>query len=81
MKWAQKAAVIFLRNIAGPCFVLGGIWFILLPFAFASMQDPDKPLSWSEYLGLIIRGGSGSFVIGLTLLVFGAMLARIRSGD
>jgi hypothetical protein len=75
--WIRKICFIVTRIILAPCAILGGLGFILLPFAFATMQDPDKPLSWSEYLGVVFRGGIESFVIAAALFTFGVVIARV----
>jgi hypothetical protein len=75
--WVREIYFILVRVILAPCMILGGLWFILLPFAFATMQDPDKPLGWREYLGVVFKGGGESFVIGIAMIVFAVIVARI----
>jgi hypothetical protein len=77
VSWIRKIYFICSRIILAPCLILGGLWFILLPFAFASMQDPDKPLSWSEYFGVVMSGGTVAFLIGIAMMIFGAVVARV----
>ncbi len=77
MFWIRIIYFILTRIILAPCAILGGLGFILLPFAFATMQDPDKPLSWSQYLGVVFRGGIESFVIAAALFTFGVVIARV----
>ncbi len=77
MFWVRKICFILSRIILAPCMILGGLSFILLPFALATMQDPDKPLTWSEYLGAVLRGGSDTIGIGIALIIFGVVIARI----
>jgi hypothetical protein len=77
MKWARKICFILLRIILGPCIILGGLSFILLPFAFATMQDPSKPLSWGEYLAVVWKGGADAFAIGIVTIIFGVVIATI----
>jgi hypothetical protein len=57
--------------------ILGGFWFILLPFAFATLQDPDKPLSWSEYLSLVFTKGSDALAVGMAMIIFGVLIMRV----
>ena len=78
MFWIRKICFILTRIIVAPAAILAGLWFILMPFAFATMQDPDKPLSWSEYLGVVFRGdGLDCFVIAGGLIAFGVVVARV----
>lgn len=78
MFWIRKICFILTRIVIAPAAILAGLGFILLPFAFATMQDPDKPLSWSEYLGVVFRGGGlDSFVIAAGLIAFGVVVARV----
>ncbi len=77
MFWIRKIYFILTRIVLAPSAILGGLGFILLPFAFATMQDPDQPLSWSEYLGVVFRGGIESFVIAAALFTFGVVIARV----
>ena len=79
MAWfIRKLCFILLRIILVPCMILGGLLFGLLPFAFATIQDPDKPLSWREYLGVVFgNGGTECFVIAAAAITFGVVIARI----
>jgi hypothetical protein len=77
VKWARKICFILLRIILAPGMILGGLSFILLPFAFATIQDPDKPLGWSEYLGVVFSGGSEAFAIGIMMIIFGVVIAGV----
>ncbi len=60
--------------IVAPPLVLGGLWCIALPFAFARMRDPDIPLGWGEYLGLIVSQGTGAIGLGMLLIVLGVWI-------
>jgi hypothetical protein len=73
--WIRKICFILLRIVLAPCMILGGLWFILLPFGFATMQDPSTPWSWSEYFATVWRGGSDALVIGVIAIIFGVVLA------
>jgi hypothetical protein len=75
--WIRKFYFILLRIIVAPLMVLAGLWWIFMPFAFATMQDPDKPLSRSEYLALVFKGGTECFVIGIAMIAFGVIVAGI----
>ena len=78
MFWIRKICFILTRIILAPAAILAGLGFVLMPFAFATMQDPDKPLSWSEYLGMVFRGGGiDCFVIAAGLIAFGVVVARV----
>ena len=68
------------RFVVAPLFVLGGLWFLAMPFAFATMLDgdPNSPMTWREYLGAVWSGGATAFVLGLGLLVAGVYLASLR---
>jgi hypothetical protein len=76
--WIRGICFILTRIIVAPAAILAGLAFILLPFAFATMQDPDKPLSWSEYLGVVFRGGGIDwFVYAAGLIAIGVVVARV----
>jgi hypothetical protein len=75
MWWARTLRFILFSFIVAP-WILAGAFFLILPFAFATMQDPDKPLSWSEYLAVVWKGGSECFVVGSAMIIFGVMIAR-----
>ena len=77
MWWARKICFVLLRIILAPCIILGGLSFILLPFAFATMQDPSKPLGWGEYLAAVWKGGADAFAIGIILIIAGVTVAGI----
>jgi hypothetical protein len=66
-----------IRFILGPLFVLGGLWFMAMPFAFATMSfgDREAPPTWAEYLGEVFRGGADALGIGLVLFIVGLYLA------
>ena len=68
------------RFILGPVFVLGGLWFVAMPFAFASMSFGDRvsPPTWDDYLGEVFRVGVSSLGMGLLLVVGGLYLAVSR---
>jgi hypothetical protein len=65
------------RLIFGPLLILGGLWFIAMPFAFATMRFGGRETepTWAEYLGEVFRGGVSSFSVGLILLVVGLFVA------
>jgi len=65
--------------IVAPPLVLGGLWCIALPFAFASMRDPNIPLGWGEYLRLIVSQGSGAIGLGMVLIVLGVWIGAAGS--
>src|SRR4051794_4883433 len=69
------------RFVVAPLFVLGGLWFLALPFVFATMLDggPDAPMTWREYLGAVWRGGASSLVIGILMILGGLYLGAARS--
>jgi hypothetical protein len=76
--WIRKICFILTRIILAPAAIFAGLGFILMPFAFATMQDPEKPLSWSEYLGVVFRGGGiECFVIAAGLIAFGIVIATV----
>jgi hypothetical protein len=62
-----------IRFIQGPLLILGGLWFIAMPFGFATMRFGDRvsPPPWGEYLGEVFRGGASSIAIGLILVIGG----------
>jgi hypothetical protein len=55
------------RFIVGPFLILGGLWFIAMPFAFATMRFGGRETepAWGEFLGEVFRGGVSSFTKGL----------------
>jgi hypothetical protein len=65
------------RFILGPLLILGGLWFIALPFAFATMRFGDRlsPPPCAEYLTEVFRGGILAFAIGLILVTGGLFAA------
>ena len=69
------------RFLIGPLLVLGGSWFIFLPFGFASMKfgDADPPPGWAESPGQVLKGGASSIAIGFTLAVGGLWPASGRA--
>lgn len=71
------------RFVLGPLLVLGGLWFIALPFAFAAMigGDRDVPPGWGEYLGHVYTGGVSSISMGLILIIGGTCLAATRDSS
>ncbi len=78
MFWIRKICFILTRIILAPAAIVAGLGFIVMPFAFATMQDPDKPLSWSEYLSVVFGGGGiDCFVIASGLIAFGVVIARV----
>ena len=77
MFWIRKICFILTRIILAPAAMFAGLGFILMPFAFATMQDPEKPLSWSEYFGMVFRGGIECFVIAAGLIKSGIVIATI----
>lgn len=68
------------RFVLAPLLILGGLWFIAIPFAFATMRDgdPDAPQGWREYLGEVFTAGVSSLAIGLVLIAGGFYLAATR---
>jgi threonine/homoserine/homoserine lactone efflux protein len=68
-----------IRFVVGPLLVFGGLWFIALAFAFATLaDDPDAPFSWVDYLGVVFHGGASSIAIGLVMIIGGIYLAASR---
>jgi hypothetical protein len=69
------------RFVLGPSLMLGGLWFIAMPFAFATLRfggrETEPP--WTEYLGEVFRGGVSSFSTGLILLAAGPFVAAPRN--
>jgi hypothetical protein len=65
------------RFILGPLLIFGGLWFIAMPFAFATMRFGGRETepSWAEYFGEVFRGGVSSFSVGLILLFVGLFVA------
>jgi hypothetical protein len=63
--------------IVAPPLVLGGLWFILLPFAFARLRfaDPNAHPGWGEYLTEVLTSGLVSFSIGIGLITVGMVIA------
>ena len=65
------------RFILGPLLILGGLWFIAMPFAFATMRfggrETEPP--WAAYLGEVFRGGVSLFSMGFILLIVGLFVA------
>ena len=68
------------RFILGPLLILGGLWFIALPFAFVTMAfgGRDAPPGWGEYLGKVFTDGVSSISMGLILVIGGIYLAATR---
>jgi hypothetical protein len=66
-----------IRFILGPLLILGGLWFIAMPFGFATMRFGDRvsPPPWGEYLGEVFRGGASSIAVGLILVIAGLLVA------
>jgi hypothetical protein len=71
------------RFVLGPLFVLGGLWCIAMAFASATLRDgdPDAPLSWRDYLGVVFSDGLSSICMGLIGIVGGIYLAATRSSS
>jgi hypothetical protein len=65
------------RFVLAPLLILGGLWFIALPFGFVSMAfgGRETPPTWGEYLAEVWRGGVTSISWGLILVVGGLLLA------
>jgi hypothetical protein len=63
--------------ILAPLLILGGLWFIAMPFAFATMRFGDRmsPPPWGEYLSEVFSGGISSVAIGLILVIGGLFVA------
>jgi hypothetical protein len=70
--WVRK-----IRFIVAPPIILAGLFFVFLPFAFATMLDgdPDKPLGWREYLGEVFTHGIDSLSIGVPAIILGFTIA------
>jgi len=68
------------RFVLGPLLVLGGLWFIAIPFAFATLLygDRDAPPGWGEYLGDVFTRGVSPIGMGLVLMIGGIYLAATR---
>ncbi len=68
-----------IRFILAPPIILAGLFFIFLPFGFATMLDgdPDKPLGWPDYLRIVItsRDGVGTLAIGMVAIILGIYIA------
>lgn len=66
-----------IRFILGPLLILGGLWFIAMPFGFAWMRfgGREVPPPWGEYLGEVFRGGVSSIAVGLILVIAGLFAA------
>ena len=71
------------RFVLGPLFVVGGLWYIAMAFAFASLKDgdPDAPLSWGDYLGDVFNGGLASICMGIIGIIGGIYLAATRDAS
>ena len=71
------------RFVLGPLLFLGGLWFIALPFAFATLSfgGRDAPPGWGEYLGKVFTGGVSSMSIGLIMVIGGIYLASTRGSS
>ncbi|WP_165068940.1 hypothetical protein [Paludisphaera rhizosphaerae] len=61
------------RFIVGPLFVLGGLWFLAIPFAFAATTfgDREVPPGWEEYFGKTFEGALSAIAIGLLMVIIG----------
>ena len=66
-----------IRFILAPLLILGGLWFIAMPFGFATMRfgGRESPPPWGEYLGEVFRGGVSSIAVGLILVIAGLFAA------
>jgi hypothetical protein len=64
------------RFVLAPLLLLGGLWFIAMPFGFATMafDRREQPPTWAEYLGEVYRGGVTSLSWGLVLIIGGLLL-------
>ena len=69
--------------ILAPPLVLGGLFFIMLPFGFATMwhRDPAAPQRWGPYLGRVFQGGLSSFALGVPLFALGIYIGAAGAAD
>ncbi len=68
------------RFILGPLLILGGLWFIAMAFAFATLSEGGRetPMSWREYLGEVFTTGIEPISFGLVAVIAGIYLAATR---